>query len=187
MIPNDDLRTRLDAARDMADSGGLPVRRKDGDLYALLALCLGICEDVIASQREDELREIFRVSVDKRGENNRGRGRRYAYPSSDAYILVVRYVMDNEDSRANKSRYAQALRVAADRGVRSDGLVEWLIDNGGINTLFKSRPVETTEVRTKTLHLNQQVTMPKTGTTTLTLRMDHRGFYDVEEVHHAPK
>jgi hypothetical protein len=195
MLVNDDLQDRLEAARKLADSGGLPVRRKDADLYALLSVCLGICEEVIAANREDELREIFRVSVDKRNpevwgrgreESNNGKGRRFAYPSSDAFILVTRYVLDSEESRANKSRYAQALRVAAERGLRSDSLAAWLSENGGINTLFKSRPVAASEVVVKTLHLNDQVRMPRVGTTTLTLRMDHRGFYDVLEVSNGP-
>lgn len=188
MIANDDLQARLDAARAMADSGGLPVRRKDRDLYALLSVCLGICEDVIANRREDNLREIFRVSVDQRNPEvwgqgraagNNGRGRRYANLSSDAYILVTRYVLGGEESRANKSRYAQALRVAAERGLASETFAMWLSENGGINTLFKGRRVVASDVITKTLHLNKRVSMPKRGAVTLTLMMDHRGFFDV--------
>jgi hypothetical protein len=194
-----DLAARLDEARDMAKNGGLPIRRKDGKLYALLATCLAICEDIAANQREADLREVFRVSIDARNPEvwgrgraagNNGRGRRYANQSSDTYVLVMRYVLDDEDSRGNRSRYASALREAVRQGATSQTLVQWLTENGGINTLFRARPVAASHVTTKTLTLNQSVTLPKNGTVVLRLKMDHRGFFDVQQVvqgdTHAP-
>ena len=61
--PGMTLADRLKAVRQQALDGGLPVRRKDRDLYSILASCLEVCEEVVRDGLEDELREIFRVSV----------------------------------------------------------------------------------------------------------------------------
>ena len=186
------LLDELNRVRNMAQRDGLPVRRKDGALYDFLSECLGICEHVSANNQEPELREIFRISVDVkspelwgkglgRTAGNQGKGRRYAEAGSDVFVLVMRYVMGGEaesNIRVGRSRYAFALREAFKRKISAVQLKQWLTDNGGVNTLYKSRP-QTTEVRkTSTLTLNAPIVVPTATNFTVTLRMDHRGFFD---------
>jgi hypothetical protein len=171
------LQARLDLARSNAFNGGLPVRRKDGALYALLAECLSICEWVqhegLETQVRDHLRE--RLNVDKQP----GVRARYVESVSDVYTIVCRYVLGDYDTRANYTRYAVAMREAARRQVRSDRLVDFLHDAGGIMALYNARPNPERFLTSRTLHLNSPVTVPKDGTFTLTLRRDYRGFFDV--------
>lgn len=185
------LRDMLDAAKRTAQNGGLPIRRKDGTLYKMLAECLAVCELVQAENREYELRELLRVSIDARNPaiwgqgraaSNNGKGRRYAERGSDAFILVCRYVLPDTESTAGRSRYSNALREAHKQGITSRDLVAWLTEHGGVNTLFKSRRVVASDVTTRTLHLNDAITAPKHGQFTVTLKMDHRGFFNVIEV-----
>lgn len=185
------LRDMLDAAKRTAQNGGLPVRRKDGTLYRMLAECLAVCEVVQREGREDELRALIRKSIDARNpgiwgqgraESNNGRGRRYAERGSDAFILVCRYVLPETETTAARSRYSNALREASKQGITSDQLPAWLAEHGGVNTLFKARRVIATDVTTRTLHLNDSITAPKQGQFTVTMEMDHRGFFNVIEV-----
>lgn len=173
------IRERLIAARNRASNGGIPIRRKDAALYSLLSECLGICEDVLRDGLLPELREAIRVSVDIRGANNAGKGRRYAETTSDAYILVARAVLSDVDNRNSVYRYAVTLREAGKRQIRSADLVQWLTDNGGVRALYLARPLDACDASTKTLHLNSAVEYPKSGTFTLTLRWDGIGFFDV--------
>jgi hypothetical protein len=184
------LKSMLDAARAEAYSGGMPVRRKDAALYGLLAKCLAACEIVQREGREDDLRELIRVSVDARNPSiwgqgraagNQGRGRRYAEAASDVFVLVCRYVLPETETRAARSRYASALREASRRQIASGQLAAWLSENGGVLTLFKSRPVEAKTVATRTLHLNSSITCPKHGRFSVVLEMDARGFFNVVE------
>jgi hypothetical protein len=183
------LSERLEAARELAHNGGIPVRRKDGSLYAIFAECLSICEMVAKGGSRDELRQAVRVKVDKinrenwgrglpRSAGNAGRGKRYAERASDEYVLVCRYVFES-DHRGNFYRYASTLREAGKRQIRSGDLSQWLAENGGVNTLFMGRGTLAALRAIRTLHLNAPVECPKVGAFTLTLRMDHRGFFDV--------
>jgi hypothetical protein len=182
------LQSRLDAARENAFNGGVPIRRKDGKLYQLLAECLGICEEVKARGQEAELREMVRVSVDARNPeiwgngraaSNNGRGRRFAYSDSDAFILVARYVLAGVDGRNSHYRYAVTMREAHKRQIAAAGLVEWLGENGGVNALYGPATFKGDVQSKKTLHLNQTITFPREGEFTLTLRHDGKGFFDV--------
>lgn len=173
------LAARLDAVRATALSDGIPVRRKDGRLYGLLADCLALCEDVIRNGEETELRELVRVSVDLRGQGNSGKGRRYAETGSDAFILVARYVLSGVDGRNSFYRYAGTLRTAFKRGIASSALAEWLQANGGVNALYIPGGNRAATRQTKTLHLNRRITFPREGVFTLTLRHDGKGFFDV--------
>lgn len=177
-----DLSARLAAARARAHQGGLPVRRKDGRLYAVLAECLSIAEDVIRHGQITELREALRVSVNVRGHGNAGRGRRYAEAGSDAFVLVARAVLEGVDNRNSVYRYAATLREAARRGIAACDLAEWLARNGGVNSLFRRRPVVARTMSTRTLHLNAPVEVPKGRPFTITLQGDGRGFFDVLDV-----
>lgn len=185
---NEALLTELNAARAMADQGGLPIRRKDADLYALLARMMAICETVERDGLDGDLRDALKVSVDCRNPeligkgrdaSNNGRGRRYVETGSDTFILVCRYVLPATESTVARHRYSVAIREAAKRQIGSENLAKWLAENGGVNTLFKGRPLTAPIVSTKTLHLNQSVIIPKSGKFVLTLERDHRGFFNV--------
>lgn len=184
------LQARLDLARKHAFNGGIPIRRKDGKLYALLAECLTICEDVKANGEEETLRELVRVSPDcktpeiwgaglTRDAGNAGRGRRFAYANSDAFILVCRYVLADVDGRNSHYRYAVTLREAARRGIAGADLAGWLDANGGVNALYRPTTMKSDANQTRQLYLNQRITFPREGEFTITLRHDGKGFFDV--------
>lgn len=178
---------RLDHAREAAFNGGLPIRRKDGALYSLLAECLSICEDVIAANLFEELRTLAVVRVNARqprgtvtrAESNNGKGRRYVEAGSDAFILVARYVLSGVDNRNSFYRYATTLREAHKRQIASADLAAWMREHGGVNALYAPAAYRKESRRTKVLHLNQAITFPREGDFTLTLRHDGKGFFDV--------
>ena len=184
--PGSDILARLDAARATAEAGSIPLRRTDAALYATLAECLGICEDVIRDGLEKDLRGAVRVSVDfrnpelkGRSNSNNGRGRRYAETGSDAFILVCRYVLAGRDNRNSYYRYATTLREAAKRQIGSGSLVAWLTENGGVRALYLRRPGLEETMERRTLHLNSPVTFLKSAPFNLTLKYDGKGFFDV--------
>ena len=169
------LLDRLNTVRAKAEHGGIPMRRTDAVLYALLGDCMAICEEVLRDGKEDELREA--VEGGKRF--TPGKGRRYVERGTDVYVMVGRYALQGHDSRNSYYRYAATMREAAKHQISAADLPAWLAANGGINALFKARDVKARTARTKTLHLNDAVTVPKDGAFTLTLRRDARGFFDV--------
>lgn len=173
------LADMLHAARDLALRAGVPSRRKDAELYRLLADCLAICEMVERDGLRERLRDEIAVSVDIRNQNNAGKGRRYVEQGSDVPVTVCRFVLDGVDNRSSVYRYATCLREAMKRQILSDSLVDWVQENGGLLTLYQGRERSVTQFRVKTLHLNSRVTVPKDGMVTLTLRRDGRGFFDV--------
>lgn len=180
------LHDRLQLAREHAHNGGLPIRRKDGKLYHLLAECLTICEEVISAGMFEELRQLARVSVNERrprgevtrAESNNGKGRSYVEANSDAFILVCRYVLAGVDERNSSYRYATTLREASKRGIAGADLVAWLADNGGVNALYRPTTINDAN-QTRQLYLNQRITFPREGEFTITLRHDGKGFFDV--------
>lgn len=181
------LLERLDAAKEHAFNGGIPIRRKDGQLYALLAECLTICEEVEREGMFEELRQIAVTHVDERrprgevtrAESNNGKGRRYVEKGSDCYILVARYVLAGVDTRNSTYRYAVTMREAAKRQISGADLADWLAKNGGVNALYAPAAYLKDSHRTKTLHLTESVEFPRVGEFTLTLRHNGKGFFDV--------
>jgi hypothetical protein len=181
------LLDRLNLAREHAHNGGLPIRRKDGKLYHLLAECLTICEEVQAAGMFEELRQLARVSVNERkprgtvarAESNNGKGRNYVEANSDAYILVCRYVLAGVDERNSSYRYATTLREASRRGIAGADLVGWFGENGGVNALYRPTTMKADTNQTRQLYLNQRITFPREGEFTITLRHDGKGFFDV--------
>lgn len=163
---------RIDRAKSRAGFF-ITQRRRDVDLYGLLAECLTACEEIEAGG----LIETVRQRVAEKPTN--GRNRTYAEASSDVFVVVGRYVFEPEMNRVASWRYSATIREAAKAGIRGADLVGWLRENGGINALFKGRPVNARTARTKTLNLNQQIEVPKDAPFTLTLQRDHRGFFDV--------
>lgn len=167
------LSDKLKAARLRAQKGGIPARRKDSDLYKILAEILDICQDVDREGLRSDLIEEL-TARDKAGRN-----RIYVYPQSDNYVLTCRYVLEGEDNRNSIYRYAASIREAAKRQIRAENLASWLKENGGINTLFKSRPLARQDVKTSTIHLNEPITAPKGKPMTITIMRDARGFFDL--------
>lgn len=148
-------------------------RRKDVDLYQVLADCMAICERAELDGDIDRLRADFIA-------RERATGKRaYFERDADAFLIVGRSVFAPEVNRAACWRYTATMREAAKRQIRPGELVDWLRSQGGINALFKARPVEARTARTKTLHLNAQIKVPKDAAFTITLRRDARGFFDV--------
>lgn len=173
------LLDRLNAARSRASNGGLPVRRNDATLYAILSDCLSICEDVERDGLHEQLRDALRVEVS--GLNPAGRGRKYAERDSDACVLVCRYVLEGRDNRNSTYRYASTLREAMRRQIGSGDLAGWLTENGGVRALFLSRPVDRRTSSLRTLHLKSAVTVPLSGWFSVTLQWDGQGYFDVKE------
>lgn len=177
------LQTKLEAARKQAIEGGIPVRRKDRDLYATLAACLEICEEVVRDGLEPQLRSIIQVSVAGQGLSvDEARvGKRFTYKASDAYLLVCRYVLSDTETKQLQSKYSQALREAARRQISSAQLPEWLKKNGGVLALYNSRP--TAGKRNggiRVLNLMTPVDPRRDGKAfTLTLRNRGGGFFEV--------
>ena len=167
------LSDKLEAARLKARNGGVPFRRTDGALYALLADLLAIIEDVERDKLQDELRSAVKLS------GVGAIGRKYVERGTDASILVCRHVLDNDDTRNSTYRYALSLREARRRQIRSGELAEWLRGNGGVNTLYKTRPTATKSNTVRTLHLNAPIVISVGGSVAVTLFRDHRGFFDV--------
>jgi hypothetical protein len=186
-LPTSVLAERLETARRHAFNGGVPIRRKDGKLYALLAECLAICEEVNRAGLFEELRQLSVQRVDQRrprgevtrAESNNGKGRRYVEAGSDAFILVARYVLAGVDGRNSHYRYATTMREAAKRGIRSGALVDWLGANGGVNALYRPTTLKGNCNQTRQLYLNERITFPREGEFTLTLCHDGKGFFDV--------
>ena len=173
-----ELSSLLEAARLKAFNGGIPLRRKDGALYALLSGCLFICEKVQREGLEQELRDAVRVRVDIRGKDNAGKGRRFAFKESDAFVLVSRYIL-SQDSRNSVYRYASTLREASAKNIQSSELQEWLKKNGGVRALFMGRDITPRLKSTKTLHLTTGVEYPTDKEFTITLRYNGKGSFDV--------
>ena len=150
-------------------------RSSDSTLYTLLGHCLEACEHCRRDPAEEAaLRALVRDMP------ARGRNRVYVNRSSDVYQLVCRYVFDGDKHTANTNRYAITIRLAAERQIAGSALPGWLGQNGGVNALYMRRPLLQTVVRTKCLHLEQQITVPKAGAFTLTLRRSPENTYFVE-------
>lgn len=148
-------------------------RRKDVNLYQVLADCMAICERAELDGEIDRLRADFL-------ERERATGKRaYFERDADVFLIVGRCVFEPEVNRAACWRYTATMREAAKRQIRSTELVDWLRQEGGINALFRARPVQARTATTKTLHLNAPVEVPKDAPFTITLRRDERGFFDV--------
>jgi hypothetical protein len=164
----------MDTMRQTVRLHGIPVRRKDGALYAMLASCLGLCQDVQRLQLEDAIK-------DRLGDRPAlaGRNRRYVFQTTDVYVLVARYVLEGVDERNSVYRYATTLRRAAEFGLERDTMAEWLATEGGVNALFRTRQVEARTATTRTLHLSSPVTVVKDAPFTVTLQRRPDGFFNV--------
>ena len=172
------LQQRIEDLRAKAQADGLPVRRADAQLYAILAECLSICEEAQETDSVRVLAEAVAQSV-AGSEHDNGRGRRYLERRSDVFTVVARAVLEGVDNRNSVYRYALTLREAARRGLTSAVLEDWLLQNGGVNALYRTRPVSARRNTLSTLHLTSPVEVPREGVFTLTLRRSANGYFDV--------
>jgi len=152
-------------------------RRRDVDLYSLLAEALRVCEYV----EEQGLHALLRDRVASRSID--GKKRSYVERNSDVFVLVGRAIFEPEINRSASWRYSATLREASKYGLTSNDLVEWLKEYGGINALFRTRPVNSRTADTKTLHLTSSITVPKYEEFTITLRRNDKGYFDVIRLH----
>lgn len=166
------LSSRLTAAREAARF--VCARRHDVALYSLLADCMAICRECEATGRSEEMRQL---ALDRLQRD--AIGRRYLERDPDIYLIVGRYVFEADAGRAACWRYIATLREAAKRQIAPADLAGWLAENGGINALFRARPVAARSVRTRTLHLTDAVEVPRNGIFTLRLKRAANGFFDV--------
>jgi len=150
-------------------------RRKDIDLYDVLADCMALCE------RARDTGELKRLQDDFLARERAGGRRAYFERNADEYLIVGRYVFEPEVNRAACWRYTATMREAAKRQISPANLVAWLREQGGINALFRTRPVAARTAKTKTLHLTTAVTVPKDAPFTLTLQREPNGFFRVVE------
>lgn len=169
------IRERLDAVRDRAKGGGLPVRRKDRALYGVLADCLGLCEEVLRDGLGAELRDAI---TNETGVKH-GTGSRRVRPTTDVYTLVCRYVFGDREDHSSLGKYAQTLRAAAQRQIAASSLEQWLCDNGGARALYLTIKVPKSDMTRVTLNLSSPITFPKDEAFTLVLKYDGKGFFDV--------
>jgi hypothetical protein len=155
-------------------------RHADMQLYRVLGDCLEIAEVCLADVGEYEVLN----GLIKKLPMIDGKHRQYVESSSDIYQRVSRFMFHGDEHTANISRYAIALREAAERGVKSGDLVKELC-NGGIAKFFLKRPSQNREVemRTKCLRLDKQIKHFRRDTFTLKLRRkEDDGTYEVLEM-----
>lgn len=158
------------------DAGKLH-RHSDITLYKLLARCLALCE------RDATDIEALRLAYGREAREATGR-RVYIERGSDAPQVVCRYVLREDEHRANVNRYAFALREAQKRQISSTDLVEWLANNGGVNALYLARPLDQEYVATRTLRLDRQIATHKSQPFSLKLiRLPDNTFKVLEFAH----
>lgn len=156
-------------------AGSFPVRRSDAALYKLLAECLNLVNQCYLDP--GLLQEVKDLAITY--QKDRGAKRTYFESTADPELVVGRLVFGGEKRRDACWRYTAAMREANKRQISSENLVSWLTENGGINSLFRSRPVTKRTRETKTLFLREAVRLPKSGLFTLVLEDDGSGFYHV--------
>ncbi len=150
-------------------------RRKDSELYHLLADCMALCEAAVKEGFVENIRQqvLARASGQKKG-------RCYFEQGADPTLVIGRYIFERDAAdRANAWRYIASLREAAKAGISAQDLAGWLKANGGVNALFRQRPVESRSVKTKTLSLAQAIECPKDTPFTLVLRRREYGIFEV--------
>ena len=154
--------TIVERADILHEAAGAIKRHSDKALYRILAGALGLCEANPTDQ--EELRRAYAEKPKADGKN-----RSYVEKGSDIYQLACRYIFHSTDNAANVNRYAITIRRAAERQIRSEDLITWLSQNGGINALYMTRPLERATIVTKSLQLETAITVQKDQPFTLRL------------------
>lgn len=174
-----DLNSRLDQLKQRAMRSGIPVRLRghNKNLYDMLAACLELCEEVIRDGKEPQLREACSVKSAGLGLSlsEANSMRRFTFKNADAFRLVCRYVLQDSETPQSISKYCFALREAHKRQISSAKLVDWLIENGGVLAMYRSR--STLGKRAggiRELTLLEPVDFPRDGSV-FTLRLRYNG------------
>ncbi len=165
----------LNEARSRAMNNQVPIRQKNKVLYNVMADCMSICAQVLATNAMDELREAVILGT------NGVAGSRFVKSSSDVYTIVCRYVLGNREDRSSITKYSQAVREASKLGVKPENLSDWMVANGGMRALYLRVKAANPRkgMKQATLHLNERIEYPREGPFTLVLRYDGKGFFDV--------
>lgn len=150
-------------------------RRKDIELYSILAECLHVCEQAQLDGKTEELVEALKRKP------REGRNRVYIEKSSDIFLVVGRYVFEPELNRDACWRYTAVMREAHKRQINSRDLVKYLDENGGMNALFQNRSRDRMDGTVKTLFLNSGVTVSVGVPFNLRLVRKNDGSFDVLE------
>lgn len=153
-------------------------KHSDKALYAVLVDCMKIAE--ICSANTHELTRLNQRIVDL--PLLPGRNRVYVEKSSGLFQRVCRVVFHGIGHTQNINRYAIALHEATKLDVGSAGLMDQLMDHGGVHRLWLRRPKASTLVRTRTLYLQRQIEHAKASEFTLTLKLRKDGSYAVSEL-----
>ena len=148
-------------------------RRKDAELYQVIAESMRLCEIVT----DKGLVEAVKQRVIDKGAKTKKRS--YFEKESDVYLIVGRYVFEPEISREASWRYTATMREAARHGLTSETVVEWLSKNGGVNGLFRTRNKKSRNTKIKTLHLDRPVHFHEDRPFTVTLKRMPNGFFEV--------
>jgi hypothetical protein len=160
----------VDHCRSVAGMWGGTLPRTE--LYGLLAR---LCE-LVEHADVEALRTEFLARP--RGARNR----KYVESHTKVEIAVTRYVLDGFVEKNRVWRWGTCLVEARKRGLTSKTLCGWLVENGGFDTLFQSRPRDYTAVWRKTLVLTRAVHTPRSGVFTLRLmRLDDGRYEPVED------
>ena len=182
ITPLDAMIQRVHAASGRARAVLSSRRRKDRDLYALLADLLRLAEDVEAQGLTDDLRTAYAREL--RTDDGDQRSRRYVETTTTACTLVARYVLDRQSQdqtmRAATHRYGKALSRAWDMGIGSADLAAYLAENGGVWALAASDKTGAV----KGIRFTTAAELPRTpgARFTLRLRVAKGGVYAVEAV-----
>jgi len=148
-------------------------RRKDVELYGILAECLSICEQIEA---EDRLAEFKSMLLTK---PLNGRNRSYVEKDSDVCLVVGRYIFEPELNREACWRYTVVMREAMARQIKSHQLVDYMRKSGGIHSLFQNRDRERVSRGVKTLYLDRQIECSVGETVSLSLMRKNDGSFTV--------
>lgn len=127
-------------------------RRSDADLYKVLGDTMQLCERALKEGFVDTLRERLCSKPAS------ARNRIYVERNADVYLIVGRLVFEQEKRRDACWRYTATMREAAKRGISGSSLPDWLLENGGINALFRTRKGASRTRKTKTIYLSTSVT-----------------------------
>jgi len=172
----------------VALAGPIGKRHSSFALYRLLSDCMALAVRCMNAS-EDRQALIDLIKPDEYGKGRSRKGQVNA--SSSEFQLVCRFVFQHKGTsasaeRSNASRYGKTLEEAFKRQIGPTKIESFLREQGGINALFRRRPLRSTSVRTKTLYLTESIDVPKTGEFTITLRRTPENAFEVIAVRSFP-
>lgn len=149
-------------------------RKSEEVLYSTLVVCMKIAELAIRKKSEREALDSILHKLPPLP----GQVKTYIRSYSDVYQRVCRVVFHGDEHHANMYRYANALRVAAKKGIKSNGLLEEL-QEGGVTKLFNARHLKGDEISTRWLRLDRVIVHKKKEIVVLRLKRREDNYYEV--------